>query len=300
MSATGQTLGTSTPRKSWMSRTAAGLTARAFRFLRDEPLAHFLAIGAVLFAISSLTTPAAERARIIDINQTVHDDMAALFRQRFGRMPTAAEVQPLIDQWVRTEVLYREAIALGLDKGDQGLRDRMVNKMNLLVMQQARPGEPTEAQLHAWFEAHREKFDTPAEVDFLAVPFAGADGEAKARAVLAKIATGSEPDDVRLRARVYLKRPLGQIDKVFGAGFLDQLRGLKRETWSLAHGKDGWFVVRVDALHDAHRATYDESFNNILSGWRYDASHDLARGVLAQLTTHYVIRDTGTNPGPAQ
>src|SRR5262245_45510575 len=96
-----------------------------------EPLLHFLLIGLVLFAITRALNPPGQRRNSYRIELTVDDLRQAeiIFASKWRRQPTAQELAGLIETKVREEILYREALALGLDKEDTIVKRRMAQKM---------------------------------------------------------------------------------------------------------------------------------------------------------------------------
>ncbi|MGH8512451.1 MAG: peptidyl-prolyl cis-trans isomerase [Gammaproteobacteria bacterium] len=100
----------------------------------QSPVLHFVAIGAVLFAVSALrSTPAPEREEVerepILISGEQIRLMRADFAKRWGTMPDPEQLTALINQAIDDELLYREARALALDFEDGSVRRRLVEKM---------------------------------------------------------------------------------------------------------------------------------------------------------------------------
>ena len=94
--------------------------------LLREPLVHFLLIGAALFAIFSFAgrwTSDAENH--IEISSAQIKQLIEGFRIDYKREPTADDVQKLIADYVREEVLCREAWKRGLDRNDTVIRQRL-------------------------------------------------------------------------------------------------------------------------------------------------------------------------------
>lgn len=133
------------------------------RVLR-EPLVHFLLLGGVIFAISMVTGRgnSAGAAPASDKQIIVTPDKVALLRSGFvldfGRQPTDADMQRLIDAYVREEILVREARAQGLDRDDSIVRRRLVQKMEFEV---ADPAAPPDAVLADYLAQHPDPFRKP-------------------------------------------------------------------------------------------------------------------------------------------
>ena len=96
------------------------------RWLR-EPLVHFLLLGAALFVAYHLFTPAAAQSGSLRIELT-EDDVRQLqvsWMAQWQRPPTPDELRGLVHDRVRQEVLYREALSLGLEQNDEIVKRRM-------------------------------------------------------------------------------------------------------------------------------------------------------------------------------
>jgi hypothetical protein len=104
--------------------------------LLREPLVLFLLIGALLFGVSALvgTGPMPESDRRIIVNSGRIQNLKISFRRAEGHDPTPAETQGLIDDYVREEVLCREARALGLDRDDTIVRSVLRQRMEYLAL----------------------------------------------------------------------------------------------------------------------------------------------------------------------
>jgi hypothetical protein len=98
---------------------------------------------------------------------------------------------------VREEVLYREALAVGLDRNDVVVRRRMVQKMELLTQDLATLADPTDAELQAFFQERGEDYRIPPRLSFSHVYFnldrRGNAVEDDARSVLVELRAETPP-----------------------------------------------------------------------------------------------------------
>jgi hypothetical protein len=127
-----------------------------------EPLLHFIVLGVMLFTIDHLIAGRGDNPHTITVDASVDQRARELFKQEHGRDPNAEELRALRRPWLEDEVLYREGIAMQLDKGDPAIRDRVIFKVRGMI--EAGLGTPTfdEKTLRAWFEKNRAKYDRPA------------------------------------------------------------------------------------------------------------------------------------------
>jgi parvulin-like peptidyl-prolyl isomerase len=163
------------------------------RVLR-EPLAHFFAVGLLLFAAAEHHRHVTDFRRIVVTPQDVAR-LGESYRLQFGADPTPQGLSQLVDKYVDEEVLYREGMALKLDRDDEVVRRRVAQKTRFLEQDLSAPQEPSQADLEAYYRGHRAAYAAPAKVAFTHIFFAdGKAGEAEAHrralAALAKLGPG--------------------------------------------------------------------------------------------------------------
>src|SRR5215470_14548602 len=168
-----------------------------------EPLLHFLLLGVALFAVySSMQRGRGGVESSKQIALTLDDlrQMDMYFESQWHRPPTPQEFQAMVDDKVREEVLYREGIAMGLDKDDTIVKRRMAQKMQFLAEDVAAAHEPTTAELKAWYEKNSNKFALPSRMSFRHLYFSpdkrGKNAQRDAASVLTKIA--GQPEDSKI------------------------------------------------------------------------------------------------------
>jgi peptidyl-prolyl cis-trans isomerase C len=267
-----------------------------WKSIAREPLVHFVAIGALLFAIDHWRSPdepaeerpapaapapaapppspapAAPPARSIVIDAEVRTLVAANAERRLGRAPTAAELADELQRWIDEEVLYREAVARGLDRDDPVIHQRIAGRMSYVLEQAAIVPEPTEAELRAWFEQHRERWTVAEHVDFTHVFIAGNDAAAAARAGELEAALGSGAAPERLGDRFsgghrYRGRKVADLAAAFGESFVDGLAKQRPGSWVRRTSRHGIHLVRVDRLDAAQPADFARARLDVRKEW---------------------------------
>jgi hypothetical protein len=268
----------------------------ASRLLR-EPLLHFLAAGALIYVAWGLW------GRHDDDAHRIVVDRAALlqylqyqakafepgtFGREFDAMDEAARRQ-LIDGFVREEALYREAKALGLDRGDYVMRLRLVQKMEFLL-QPAADAEPGEAELQQYLDAHAAQYVVAPSWTFTHVfvdPQQRGEGRAQADAtrLLAKLnhAHAGFNDSPRYTDRFaylqnYVERTPDYIASQFGAAFVQSLQQLPvdAQAWQGPVRSDqGWHLVLLTARTPGRAPTVAEVRERLVDDVKRDRA---ARG----------------------
>ena len=102
------------------------------RLLR-EPLLHFFFLGAGIFALHAFLGSETPRQEAVVVTHGRIAGLVADFTALHGRPPDAAERDGIIRAWVREEILFREALSLGLDREDAVIRDRLRQKMEFVA-----------------------------------------------------------------------------------------------------------------------------------------------------------------------
>jgi hypothetical protein len=256
-----------------------------------EPLIQFLAIGAIIFAVHAAVTPSVSKERLIEVTPEVRSDIVNSFRAaNEGREPAPDELKSLIDVWVLNEITFREALAQGLDKGDEMIRDRITHKMRLLIFNGIDNKEPTDEELAAWYEKNRYRYDVPDIVSFIEVPFTGDTAEADARQVLEEIKAEREPEDIRSRAHLFAERPLLSLTQSFGSAFIDRLKAMTPGDWQVLASDAGWHIVRLDTFKPGRKVDISEVQAQVAQTWKDERRRILAIAATRELGSNYVIR----------
>lgn len=169
----------------WRTRAAA---------LLREPLVHFLVLGGLVFIALAGRAPDVGERRII-VDEPVVAGLVNNYVQAFRRPPTAAELDGLIQDHVRGEVYYREALHLGLDQDDDVVKKRLRNKMLAIAGAEAEAARPSDAQLQALLDADPARYAAPPRYR-LEQLYLGADTpalRAAAAAALRRLPQGVQP-----------------------------------------------------------------------------------------------------------
>lgn len=270
------------------------------RFL-TEPLVHFFVLAALLFAAYRYVNPepAADARRIV-VSPGRIEHMVATFAQTWRRPPTAGELKGLIDQFVREEVLNREAIKLGLDRDDVIIRRRLQQKMEFIAEDIVAAAEPTDADLSAYLSRHPDAFRQDQRVTFRHVYLNpdrhGERLDADAATLLADLRTkGAQADvatlgDPTLLAPAYRDEPRGRIEAEFGPDFAASLATIPVGEWSGPTVSGfGMHLVLVERRSEGRVPALDEVRAQVRREWENARRVDADRQLLAELLKHYEV-----------
>lgn len=270
-----------------------------------EPLLHFLVIGTGLFLLYQLVRGGDETApREIVISESRIEALAENFDRTWTRPPTPQELRGLVDDYVKEEIFYREAVAMGLDRDDTVIRRRLRQKMEFVSEDAAASTEPMEAQLQQFLVAHPEKFVEPARVTFQQV-FVNAEkrGDAAPRdaeRILAELQAGRGPanpseagDPTLLPARLEDAWPQ-EISGSFGDDFVKQLETAPIDQWSGPHASTyGLHLVRVSARNTSTLPSLADIRPVVLREWQADRRTQAGDSFYSSLRSKYDVRYEG-------
>jgi len=251
------------------------------RLLR-EPLIHFLLLGAVLFGLYSLTpagrtAPASSKQIQLTLDELAQ--LALLFQAQWRREPTPEELTRLIENKVQNEVLYREALAMGLDKDDEIVKRRMAQKMQFLAEDVAAAREPATDELNRYYEQNSTQFAQPNRVSFRHLYFSpdrrGDRARDDAAKALAKLA--GQPQDAKLAASLadsfmfqnyYRDRAPEFLGKEFGPQFALAVAKLAPGSWQgPIESGFGWHLVFVDTVIPGRVPAFEEVEPDVKTEW---------------------------------
>lgn len=215
----------------------------SFKLLK-EPLVQFLLIGACIYGAYGLFAPPdqseLETTVVVDANRI--NGFVAQWSSRWNRPPTREEFDGLVNSYVREEILYRQAVAMGLAEDDAVTRRRMAQRLEFLTSDLARVVEPTQEELEKFFQDNIAQFSEPARMTFVQVFF---DPDSRdeatlpdAERVLAQLREAGVPDPATLEAGDQMILPNyfaavseADIQRRAGSGFASAVMELAPGQW---------------------------------------------------------------------
>ncbi len=261
--------------------------AAGWRSLWTEPLVHFLLLGGLIFGADALLHPPDRTERVITVTRAMRDAMRENFDEDRERPATDAELDAMVENWVASEILYREGKLLGVDRGDDAIRDRVAYKLQLMIFSGLDAPAATEPVLRAWFAENHARFDEPDRVSFY---FSPPTDEATARKHLAAVQAGEDPAELQRTTRAIIGRPISTLEASFGAAFRDGLLALPFEQWSVLQSKEGWHLVRYDSRRPGAPARFEDNQDEIVKVWQTDSTRRRAWEAVQRLRATYTVR----------
>ena len=269
-----------------------------FSNLIREPLLHFTVIGLAIFLLfpgnagpmpGPVTGPMTDN--VIEVTPRIKEGLAAQFTATWNRQPTPVELDGLMAEYVKEEVLYREALALGLDQGDPVIRQRLRLKMEFIGEGAAGALTPDDAELAAWYAENAADYAAPAMISFEQIMLTD---PSTADATFAALAEGADPGT--LGRGTLLPAEVGNgsalaIDGAFGTGFFDAVSVLEPGVWGgPVESAYGVHIVRLGDVTVAEAPLLDTVRDALIEDWRRAQAELLREAQFQSFLTRYEVR----------
>lgn len=264
-----------------------------------EPLLHFLLIGALIFGFYAYLHKG-ESTHQITLSPDLIHRLETAWEIQWRRPPTEEELANLVKNNLKEEILYREALELGLDQEDTIIRRWLTQKMDFLSQDMMPINEPTEEELKAYFEAHQTEFNQPPRLSFQHIFFnpdqRGENTQKDAEQLLTQLPRKSSLEDnlASLGDRFMLSHSYtlltpSAVSQIFGNSFTKQVFQLESGQWQkpIKSGY-GWHLVKVNQKIPAQIGTFEEHkaeiFNKLLEERKEKANEQFYKSLSDRYT----------------
>lgn len=258
-----------------------------------EPLIHFAVLGLILFGLFRMVAPAPSDTIVVSADTV--ERLRTQQARRLGREPEAAELDAAIQTWAEGELLYREAVALGLDRGDPIVRRRLVQKMQFLFEESEAAPEPSDAELEAWIAEHSERFEQAPRIGLTHVFVASSSRvtpEAQLLTLEQDLEDGADPatlGEAFVLGQVLTAKSAAELNRQFGKAFGDEVLELPEDGWHRLRSIYGWHLVHVDERLPGRLASVDEVRSQAREGLMKQVREAQRDTALAELRGRYQI-----------
>jgi parvulin-like peptidyl-prolyl isomerase len=262
-----------------------------------QPLLHFLIAGFALFVLFAglHRSTVNQDPQRIEITPDVVQRIAISWLARWQRPASEQQLQGLIDEYVKEEILYREALKLGLDKDDTIIRRRLAQKMDFLAEDVASLREPAPGVLETWYNQHQTQYAPPPLATFHHLFFAldkrGADAQTQAQAALSGLTDkNSGEGDAFMFKNAYTEQSQDQVARVFGSKFATSLFKQTPGKWvGPVESGFGWHLVWIDALAKPPAPPFETVAQQAKSDWLSEQRSESKQASFDALKARYEV-----------
>jgi hypothetical protein len=268
-----------------------------------EPLVHFLLIGAGIYGLYGIYAGGEDSdiERTVTVTSGEIQSLSDQWMRLWSRPPTNEELAGLIRNHVRTQILHREALAMGLDDGDTVIERRLAQKVEFLAQSLITPKDPSDEELEEWYATNSGRFKQP---DLYTLTHIFFDPDKREETTLddAKVALDEltaldelPPDysgygDRFMLQNYYANRSELELRKLFGSGFVEQIVELKPGGW---HGPVlsgyGTHLVLVNDVMLVSQPAYEDIKEQIKEEWTAEQITELSERFIENLISRYEI-----------
>jgi hypothetical protein len=276
-----------------------------------EPLLHFLMIGALIFVVFSIVNKDEIDVSGNKIVVTAADieRLSANWSKKWNRPPTGTELSGLVDSYIKEEVYYREALALGLDQNDTILRRRLMQKMEFLSNDLAELNQPDEDALNKYFLNNQEKYELPARVSFTHIYFnldkRGAKVVEDAKSVLSGLNALRAPErgDSFMMQYDFVQETPFEVERLFGKDFAEQLFKSDINSWQgpIRSGY-GLHLVRISEKVDSRMPELASVIDKVQTDLMFEQKKMMNEEIYKKFKERYeiVVEDMPKQSGMAR
>lgn len=246
-----------------------------------EPIIRFLLLGCVLLLLDRALAPAnlmrdPTGTRIV-VSAVQQQALAEAFRKEHGRAPSHEELQARLEHWIDEQVLYRQALLLGLDRRDAIVQRQLTQKMRFLLEDATVVPEPTREALQVWLEANPTRYGRAGTVDleqvFLSRARHGSELAIEAALIGKQLARSPEAfkdlGDAFIAGQQLKAADEARLRKEFGADFATAVWKLPQRQWSgPVASAFGLHWVRITGRETFQPASLDEVIDRVRVDFR--------------------------------
>ncbi len=268
------------------------------KFLTD-PLFHFIIIGTALFLVFTFFDKGAQSGPetiIVDNDQIKR--IQAAWEKQWRRTPTDDELAKLIEEYVKEEVLFREAVKLGLDKDDTIIRRRLSQKMKFLIQDIATATSPDEIVLKKYFKVNKDRFKIPARLSFTHIYFntdkRGATAVSAARDLLQQLKKEDMDamglGDPFMLHHKYTDVSRSEASRLFGQTFAGDIFQFGPGTWQgPVRSGYGTHLVKVSHFKAAAYPEFEKIKKDVLTEYTNEIRLKANKKAVDELRSRYTI-----------
>ncbi len=271
-----------------------------WRRIAREPALHFVALGVLLFGLHAIVRGRTRRGDVapIVVSAATITGLRVDLTRTLGRPPTDTEMRARVARIVDDEVLYREATRRGLDRGDEVVRRRLVQRMAFALHEPHSAAPPSDDALREFLLEHTDRYRTPARVSFTQVYFSrtlrGATADADARAALGVVATApssSSLGDPLPLGTAFVARTIPSLAGDFGDDFAAAVAIAPEGAWTgPVTSRYGLHLLRVDSREATGVLTLEQARGRVLADYLDARRTEASASALEALRARYAVR----------
>ena len=210
-----------------------------------------------------------------------------------GREPTMSEVDGIIKQLLDEEILYREAIKLGLDKNDIIIKRRLAQKIGFL-RQEGDTSLPTESEVNDFYNRNLDKYYVEKRITFSHIYFSSSktdeDDSSKALNLIKNGSSDANFGEPFLLGKNFSSKTIREIERSFGKTFSQDIQNLTLKEWSgPLKSEYGSHLVFINSIAESFTPNLEEIKNIVINDVVLEKQNNSVKNYLKELRNKYQI-----------
>ena len=267
--------------------------------LLKEPLFHFLVLGGLLYLASILSGYNDTDTQRIIVSQGQVRHIAILYEKTWQRKPTKAELQALVQDYIKSQAAYYEGMRMGLEKDDVVITRRLRQKINFIAEEKLERPAVTDDILQAYLQQHADRFRTDPILSIRQIYFDQSRGEQESDTQLRKLLSelAERPDeDIENRGQRYIFKPyyinqtLTDLKRVFGEDFANAVLKAEAGVWTgPIQSAFGSHLVYIDKKQEGFLPALSSIYDQVFEEWQNSLREQSIDTYYAELLKRYPV-----------
>lgn len=256
------------------------------RGILKQPLFWFCLIGCFLFAADSLLFVSRNE---IYVSTAIRERLGLLWETQTGTTASNNELDSLVKNWIEEEVLFQEALRLGLDQEDSIVRRRLIQKLNFIA--ESEPiAAPETAILEDFYSSNLQTYTLPRRYSLRQLYF---QAKPDADNALASIEAGENAagfGESSMLNSSYAYRSALDVNATFGPGFADLLQDFPTNSWQgPLKSSFGYHLLFITDIHEQEATPFRAITDQVLKDYRQYKQATARQSYLDELLLDYEI-----------
>lgn len=237
-----------------------------------EPIVLFFLFGFILFIVYDWTTTYYEiQNKKIIVTDAQIQLLKETFTKTWNREPTEQELKAQIENFIKDEIYFKEAVDLGLDKSDIAVKRRLRQIMEMMMDDMATV-YPSEDQLKTYLTENHDKFRRDPYISFRHIYFSSENRET-AMEVLGKLKDTLPVDERSFEGLALIPNELSEesyrnVERLFGKSFTEEVFTLKPGIWQgPVESAYGYHLVYISELTEGFVPELSEIWDEVEREW---------------------------------
>lgn len=260
-----------------------------------EPILLFLLLGLVMFWVYTFLVGFIDKAeRQILVTEAQVKMLNETFQKTWNRPPTDSEIEAQIENLIKDEVFFREAVAMGLDKSDPAVKRRL-RQIIELMMDDLAVVYPSEDQLTRYLLEHPDKFQEDATISFQHVYFP-IDRKQDAENHLDKLKNNLPLDETSISSLslipgVFRDEPQFSIQRQFGENFAQEVFKLDKASWQgPVESAYGWHLVFISEIIPGYIPDLEDIWDEVEREWSLELRNEKKEQQYQKMKSQYEVK----------